>query len=251
MPVSVGAKGAVVSAGVVGTTAGSMVGSASVGVAMAGSPVSSSAAMTEVSPSWTSSPRTPVAPAPVTATTTTVAPVAACARALADRNLARRAGKIMANLLRRTRALRDGSGPAATAVRVDGLDWSVSRPVASSSASAAFGRPGWVALARTAPVKAARPAASSGTARPTSRASKALSAARSSAGVVISPPSSPEGPGGVRARTDFFRSVLDPVPERAQSASLEGFHGSHRTTHDVGDLLDGQVGEDAQQEDGP
>ena len=59
----------------------------------------------------------------------------------------------MANLRLRTRERRGGL-PADGAVRVDGLDWSVRRPVASSSARAALGRPGWVAVARTAPAKA-------------------------------------------------------------------------------------------------
>ena len=63
----------------------------------------------------------------------------------------------MAKRLRfRVRDARDGGAPADLAVRVDGLDWSVRRPVASSSARAALGRPGWVAVARTASAKAAR-----------------------------------------------------------------------------------------------
>src|SRR5215210_2598011 len=117
-----------------------------------------------------------------------------------------RAGTIMVKrLLVRLRALRDGSGPAAGAVRVDGLDWSVRRPVLSSSASAALGRPGRVAAPRTALVNAASPAASPGTGRPASEASKASSTARSSAAVVISPQTSLRTPTGVRGRENFFR----------------------------------------------
>ena len=106
---------------------------------------------------WTASGRTPAAPAPVTTTTAIPAPDAAWATAPRTGTWQRERGGTWRNVSVSGRGERRGALPADLAVRMDGLDWSVRRPVASSSARAALGRPGRVAVARTAPEKAARP----------------------------------------------------------------------------------------------
>src|SRR5919107_2815044 len=101
--------------------------------------------------------------APVRATATTPPAAAALATAPAAANLATRVEISTWGLFREVRAGRPAVPPDRSWV-------GTRRPVASSSARAAFGRPGAVALARTASVNAARPCAPAGTGRPARQA---------------------------------------------------------------------------------
>ena len=158
------------------------------------------------------------------ATSTMPAPVAAWATAPAESDLGEEGGEEHGE----TSPLPDpGSArrraPADLAVRADGLGWSTRRPVASSSASAAFGRPGWVAVARTASVKAARPAPPSGAGRPARSGLEGLldGAVVGCCGHLAPVIAGAAGKGCAAAPTLSGEPCSSCVPQRPQPAPLE------------------------------